>query len=107
LKRSVAVVRQNLSSVVGYFAILIAGGVAVLVVYSGVLWLSPVDIFAEPGTVSLSTALIEALLMVVVLTPVGAVYLVFSVLFYRSLLGETPVMNGPGQSTDAAVESSA
>ena len=107
LKRSVAVVRQNLSSVVGYFAILIAGGVAVLVVYSGVLWLSPVDIFAEPGSVSLGVALLETLLMVVILAPLGAVYLVYSVLFYRTLLGEAPVLTGPGQSTDAAVESSA
>jgi len=106
LKRSVAVVRQNLRSVIGYFAILMAGGVAVLVVYSGVLWLSPVDIFAAPGTVSLSTVLFETLLMVVILAPLGAVYLVYSVLFYRTLLGETPVLSGPGQSTDAAVESS-
>jgi len=107
LTRSVAVVRQNLRSVVGYFVILIAGGASLLVVYGGLLWASPVDFFAEPGTVPLSTALIEALLMVVVLAPVGAVYLVYSVLFYRSLLGELPVLDGPGQSTDAAVKSSA
>jgi len=106
-KRSMAVVRQNLRPVIGYFAVLMAGGLTILVVYSGLLWISPVDFFAEPGTVSLSTALIEALLMVVVLAPVGAVYLVYSVLFYRTLLGETPVTTAPEQSTDAAVESSA
>ena len=106
LTRSLTVVRQNLRSVVGYFGILLAGGAFILVVYGGLLWVSPVDFVAEPGTVSLSAALIEALLTVVVLAPVGAVYLVYSVLFYRSLLGETPVLNGPGQSTDAAVESS-
>ena len=107
LTRSISVVRQNLRSVVGYFGILLAGGAVILVVYGGLLWASPVDFFAEPGTVSLSAALFEALLTVVVLAPVGAVYLVYSVLFYRSLLGEMPVLNGPGQSTDATVESSA
>ena len=106
LTRSVAVVRQNLRSVVGYFGILLVGSAVMLVVYGGLLWASPVDFFAEPGSVSLGEAVFEALLMVVVLAPVGAVYLVYSVLFYRSLLGEAPVLNGSSESTDAAVESS-
>jgi len=106
LKRSARVVRQNLLSVGGYFAILLAGGAVLTAVYAGVLWASPVDFFAEPGTVSLGTALTEALLTVVVLAPAGAVYLVYSVLFYRSLLGEG-VLSGGSVETTASTESSA
>lgn len=106
LTRSVAVVRQNLRSVIGYFGILLAGGALIFIVYGGLLWVSPVDIFARPGSVSLSVAIIEALLTLVVLAPVGAVYLVYSVLFYRSLLGDVPVLNRSRESTDATVESS-
>ena len=106
LTRSVAVVRQNLRSVVGYFGILLAGGTVIIAVYGGLLWASPVDFFAEPGSVSLSIAVVEALVTIVVLAPLGAVYLVYSVLFYRSLLGEAPVQHRSAESTDAAVERS-
>ncbi len=106
LKRSAAVVRQNLLSVVGYFAVLLVGGAVVLGVYAVLLWVSPIDFFAEPGAVSLEIALTEALLTVVVLGPAGAVYLVYSVLFYRSLLGEGVSSDGAVDSTAAADESS-
>ena len=107
LKRSVSVVRDNLLAVGGYFLIVFAGGAVLTVLYVGLLWLLPIPFITEPATtVTLEIALLEALLTVVVLAPFGAVYLVYSVLFYRTLLGDTPVSNGPAQSTDAAVESS-
>ena len=107
LSRSLRVVKQNLRSVLGYFAILIGGGLLVLTVYGGVIWISPVEFFAQPGTVSLSMALLESLITLVVLSPIGAAYLVYSVLFYRSLLGEPPVTTGSSESTIAAVDRSA
>jgi len=106
LKRSASVVRQNLFSVLGYFAVLLVGGAVILAMYSLLLWASPVDLFAEPGTVTVGAALTEALLTVVVLGPAGAVYLVYSVLFYRSLLGEGVSSNGSVESTAASTESS-
>ena len=106
LKRSASVVRQNLFSVLGYFAVLLVGGAVILAMYGLLLWASPVDLFAEPGTVTVGAALTEALLTVVVLGPAGAVYLVYSVLFYRSLLGEGVSSNGSVESTAASTESS-
>ena len=106
LKRSAVVVRQNLISVVGYFAVLLVGGAVMTGVYVVLLWVSPVDFFAEPGTVTLTVALTEALLTVVVLAPAGAVYLVYSVVFYRSLLGEGVSSGGSVESTAASTERS-
>jgi len=106
LKRSLSVVRDNLLAVGGYFLTVFAGGAVLSGLYVGLLWLSPVPFFTEPGTtVALEIALLEALLTVVVLAPAGAVYMVYSVLFYRSLLGEGVSSNGSVEST-ASIESS-
>jgi len=72
----------------GYFAIVLVGTAILISVYVALLWVSPVDFFSEPGTVTVRSALIEALLMVIVMWPGGAVYSVYSVLFYRLMLGE-------------------
>jgi hypothetical protein len=87
LKRSAEVVTENIRAVVGFFVVTLSGALVFAGLYVGALWLSPVPFLTDPAaTVSLELALLEALLSILFLWPVGAVYLVYSVLFYRSLI---------------------
>lgn len=87
LKRSSEIVGDHLRAVVGYFVVLLAGLLVFGGLYVGALWLSPVPFVTDrAATISLELALIEALLSILFLWPFGAVYLVYSVLFYRSLI---------------------
>jgi len=108
LKRSADVVTENVRAVVGYFVVVLAGSLVAGGLYVGALWLSPVPFLTDPAaTVSLELALLQGLLSILVLWPVGAVYLVYSVLFYRSLIGTDGESTAPPEaSTDGPAGSS-
>lgn len=87
LKRSIEVVRSNLRSVGGYLLVLLAGSLVM-----GVAYAQPIQRtfpMAEPGEPaplpSLEAALVGTTGSVLLLTGFGAVYLVYSVVFYRAL----------------------
>jgi hypothetical protein len=87
LKRSADVVTENIRAVVGYLVVVLAGSLVFGGLYGVALWLSPVPFVTDPAaTLSVELALLQALLSILFLWPIGAVYLVYSVLFYRSLI---------------------
>ncbi|AXR78923.1 DUF7847 domain-containing protein [Natrarchaeobaculum sulfurireducens] len=87
LGRSLEVVRDNLRSVVGYVLVTALGGVLLGGVYAGVFhWLSEPPAPGEPpATLELGPTLVVLGSSTVVAAAFGAVFLVFSVLFYRSV----------------------
>lgn len=94
LKRSVDVVRNNLRSVLGYLVVLVAGGVVLGAVYVGLFaWLAPTPAAGQvAATPDLGTAAIALGGSTLLMTVFGAVYLIFSVVFYRSIVG----LDAPG-----------
>lgn len=89
LGRSLEVVRGNLRSVAGYVIVVALGGVLLGGLYAGVLhWLLEPAVPGEPpATPELGPALVALGGSTVVAAVFGAVFLVFSVLFYRSITG--------------------
>ncbi|RQH03256.1 DUF7847 domain-containing protein [Natrarchaeobius oligotrophus] len=89
LKRSVDVVRTNLKQVLGYFAILFVGGMVMGVAYVAIMLSTfPQPTPGEPApALDLGPALVGTAATVVVGTLFGTVFLVYSVLFYRSVTG--------------------
>jgi hypothetical protein len=114
LKRSAGVVRENIAAVVGYFLVMLVGAVFAIGLYFGALWLSPIPFVenltaTDPAAAALPLDLValQGLITVVILSPVSAIYLVYSVVFYRSLIGEDGSNTvSPAQPTDTEVGSS-
>lgn len=108
LKRSADVVTENTRAVVGYLAVVLAGSLVFGGLYGVALWLSPVPFLTDPAsTVSLELAVLEGLLSILFLWPIGAVYLAYSVLFYRSLIDTgAESAEPPAEPTEGAVGSS-
>ncbi|RQG92859.1 hypothetical protein EA462_01145 [Natrarchaeobius halalkaliphilus] len=89
LKRSFDVVRTNLRQVVGYYLVLIVGGVVIGGIYGAMmLLLFPPATPGEPAPMpDLGPALVGVGGSALLTTLFGAVFLVYSVVFYRAITG--------------------
>lgn len=84
LRRSVAVVRTHLRAVAGYLVVVLAGGIGNVGLSVGLLRLFqiPFNTTTDAGPTALA-----ALLMITIQALAMTVFFVYSVLFYRSLIG--------------------
>ncbi|RQG97880.1 DUF7847 domain-containing protein [Natrarchaeobius chitinivorans] len=96
IKRSVDVVRANVLKVFGYYLVVLFGSGVVGGLYGGmILWLFPPATAGQPAPApDLGSALTAVSVGTLLTTVAGGLFLVFSVLFYRSITGldkgETP-----------------